>query len=219
MNIHSDEIVPPASAAFPTGAVLCVSRKKLPDAATVLTPDELAFFRAMSAIESRKTEWLWGRVVAKDAVRIFLERTPHERFTYEEVSINADRRGKPHATGPWAARIEISIAHSKGTVAAVAWDARFGAAGLDLEFPRTISEALVADTFSAAELALVGGPQNALALWCLKEAASKATGEGTRHRLQDIKVETLTELRCASIRFSTAHFAHRGATIAIARII
>ncbi len=219
MITHSDEIVPPPSAAFPSGAVLCVSRKKLPDAKTVLTPDELTFFNAMTAIESRKTEWLWGRVVAKDAVRLFLERTSHERFTYDETSIAVDRRGKPHVTGPWAARIEISIAHSKGIAAAVAWSASYGAAGLDLEYPRALSEALIDDTFSKTELELVNGPQNALALWCLKEAAAKATGEGTRHRLQDIKVESLTELRCASIRFSATRFAHRGATIAIARII
>lgn len=200
----SEEVALPAGSVLPAGAVLCASPASLPKdfftsghrvweqvlSMIVLSREERAFFRAMKAIDQRKAEWLLGRTAAKDAVRLFLQRNHGLRVGAADVEIVTDERGKPFATGHWMERITggvaVNLAHSNGTAVAVAWAASQGDAGIDLEFDRILTDALVADTFSAAERNL-GSP---VALWTLKEAAAKATGEGIRHKLRDLVIAT-----------------------------
>ncbi len=208
-------------AGMPPDAVLCVAENTPPDldaaAAEFLAADELAGFRSMKAIERRRAEWLLGRITAKEAVCLRAFRTEAKKILPNEFAIGATADGKPFVGGV-KPRVEISISHSRGVAAAVAWDAENGPAGIDLEFPRKISSSLVSETFTAAELALVGGEQNAIKLWCLKEAAAKATGEGIRFRLQNIAVVSLAELRSDAGRFACTLLEHRRALIAVARL-
>jgi hypothetical protein len=53
----------------------------------------------------------------------------------------------------------------------------------------------------------------------LEEAAAKATGDGVPRSLKDIVIVGLDELRGPGTSFSCAFIAHRGAHIAIARVI
>lgn len=198
----SEEIPLPADMGLPADAVACASPESLPKdfftsghrvwehvlSMIVLSREERAFFRAMKVNDQRKAEWVLGRTAVKDAVRLFLQRRHELRVGAADVEIVLDDRGKPSVTGYWKDRVPgevaVGIAHSNGTAVAVAWDARHGAAGIDLEFDRALADALVADTFTKAEQGL--GP--VVALWTLKEAAAKATGEGIRHKLSELTI-------------------------------
>lgn len=219
--------------ALPRDAVLRVSSEDLSAelkyaaarakfAAEILAPEELEKFAAMKAAPTREAEWLLGRASAKSAVIEFLEVTASLRVTAAEVVIVADERGKPFPTGAWLREIsegvEISIAHSRGVAVAVAWGGGNGPAGLDLEFPRAMSDALIDRSFTTEELNLVGERGNALELWCLKEAAAKVTGDGIFQSLRDITVVSRTELRGGGRIFSAVVAPFRGGYLAVARL-
>lgn len=215
---YCEELALPESA-LPTDAVLCAAREgcheelmreaeaRVAFAKDVMTGRELASFRSMSAVASREAEWLLGRCVAKRAVGLWMRRSQRIAVSSTEVEIRADERGKPFAAGDWLARVpqgvSISITHSRGDAVAVAWGAEHGAAGIDLEFPREMSDALVERSFSEAELARAGGRSRALELWCLKEAAAKATGDGIFKGLSELDVVSHSEVRGAGRTFST----------------
>lgn len=217
-----------AELGLPAGAVLCVSPRDRPAGLAAaadrsLAPAELVAFRDMKAIEGRRREWLLGRIAAKEAVALHLGERHGLDVPTAGVVVAPDARGKPHASGDWMRSVprgvSISIAHSKGLVAAVAWGGEHGPAGLDLERERRLSDALVERAFSAEELALAGGTQGALALWCLKEAAAKAAGRGIFASLADVRVESLTRLRGTGETYAAALLRHGDAQIAIARIL
>lgn len=212
--LHTLELKPlhlPADA-----AIVAVSGSPEPLASTILCCEEQAFFARLQAVETRRTEWLLGRYAAKEAAIRSLQRRGRPNIEHRAVQVRAAENGKPHLHGPDCERLAMNLSHAQGLAVAVVWPVEHGPAGIDVEFERALSPALVASTFTAHELALA----EPLTLWCVKEAVAKATGDGIRHRLRNITVLALEKkwarVECAGRGFAVELLGCRGATIAVA---
>jgi phosphopantetheine--protein transferase-like protein len=149
----------------------------------------------MKGSTSRRVEWLFGRVAAKEAVRRFLKDFYQARWSDADVQIWADDSGKPHALGAWSdfltTRLDIAIAHTAQFVVAVA--AANARVGVDVEsVSRDLSEEFAAGVFTPDELELaaqaVNPAQTIIRFWCAKEAVSKALGTGIRYSPREMVV-------------------------------
>lgn len=156
-------------------------------AGILLSPTEREDWNEMQGSTARRTEWLFGRAVAKESTRRFLEKYHQAHWTDADIPIWPDDSGKPHPLGPWRehanVKIDLSIAHTeKLIVAAVVANAKIG---IDVESAdRSLSEDFTRGVFSPAELEIAtstgSGPETMLRFWCAKEAISKALGTGIR---------------------------------------
>ncbi|UCC31089.1 MAG: polyketide synthase dehydratase domain-containing protein, partial [Phycisphaerales bacterium] len=150
----------------------------------ILSRRELAQYGDMTDDDRRK-EWLFGRAVAKDAVRTWVKRHYGLDLYPADVEIDNDEHGAPHGGGRWVSRIgvapQLTLSH-KGTVAVAAAGRR--ALGIDLERIEARDSGFDALVFDESELRLfskLNGDNRAewvTRAWCAKEAASKATGRG-----------------------------------------
>ncbi len=146
----------------------------------VCSPEELRRFLEMP-IGPRRTEWICGRSVAKDAVRTWIQRQGGPKLYPADIEIHQDAEGRPFATGPWIDEVpavpSLSIAHKGRTaIAAVGPDA----VGVDLEHVEPRAEGFALAAFGPEERDLIT-PADDLRLtlaWCAKEAAGKAAGVG-----------------------------------------
>ena len=146
---------------------------------------------------ARRTEWLFGRIAAKEAVRRFLERFYQARWSDADVQVYTDPSGKPLTEGPWQGhlwqnvRLDLSIAHtSRFVLAVVAMNARVG---VDVEASdRYLSDEFTHGVFlpDEQELAVnaVDSPSAIIRFWCAKEAVSKALGTGIRYSPRELVV-------------------------------
>ncbi len=137
----------------------------------------------------RRTEWLGGRIAAKDAVRnLLFERGRRSVFPLE-VGIGADATGRPRVTGPLAGNIRISIAHKPGIAVAIA---REGVdVGIDVETIEPRNDSFTAFAFGEDELRLLpaGNRDEWLTrFWSAKEATGKARGTGLAGNPRGFKV-------------------------------
>jgi len=164
----------------------------------VLGEGERRAFREMPGTVQRRTEWLFGRIAAKEAVRRFLHENYQARWSSADILIWADDQGKPHALGEWAdrlqsAKLDLAISHTRDfVVATVATNARVG---VDVESAsRDLSEEFTHGVFAAEELELAAessdAPSTFIRFWCAKEAVSKALGVGIRYSPRELVVET-----------------------------
>ena len=161
----------------------------------VLGSQERDEFRSMPGSTSRRTEWLFGRVAAKEAVRRYLKDFHQARWSDADIQIWRDDSGKPHALGAWgdylSAKIDIAIAHTAQFIIALA--AANARVGVDVEsVERDLSEEFTAGVFAPEELELAAGAANAaqaiIRFWCAKEAVSKALGTGIRYSPREMHV-------------------------------
>ena len=161
----------------------------------VLGTQERDEFRSMPGSASRRTEWLFGRVAAKEAVRRYLKDFHQARWSDADIQIWRDDSGKPHALGAWgdylAEKIDIAIAHTAQFVIALA--AANARVGVDVEsVTRDLSEEFTAGVFVPEELELAANAANAsqaiIRFWCAKEAVSKALGTGIRYSPREMHV-------------------------------
>ena len=161
----------------------------------ILDADERREFAGMTGSTSRRTEWLFGRVAAKEAVRRFLKTFYQARWSDADIRIWADDSGKPHALGAWndvlPVKLDIGIAHTAQFVVAVA--AANARVGVDVEqVSRDLSEEFTAGVFSPEELELstraANCSQQVVKFWCAKEAVSKALGTGIRYSPKEMRV-------------------------------
>jgi len=153
-------------------------------------------FAEMPGAINRRTEWLFGRIAAKEAVRRFLHDNYQARWTDADVYVWADGSGKPHALGAWqdrlSVRLDLAIAHTaQFVVAVVAANARVG---VDVELRgRALSEEFIRGVFGPDELELaanaVDAPAALVRFWCAKEAVSKALGTGIRYPPKELIVD------------------------------
>lgn len=171
----------------------------------ILSPVEREFWSSMRAVEKRRQEWLLGRSVAKEAVRLLLERKLHLHLSPSEIEIVPDPYGRPLVKcgkGPWlaAAPAAISIAHSHGTAIAMATLSADAQVGIDVESLARRREDFEAIAFSAQERSLLASlPTDlrrewALRMWCAKEALGKALGRGLSAGLlafQILRIDTV----------------------------
>jgi phosphopantetheine--protein transferase-like protein len=161
----------------------------------ILGAQERDEFRKMPGSASRRTEWLFGRVAAKEAVRRYMKDFHQARWSDADIQIWRDDSGKPHALGAWGdyltEKIDIAIAHTAKFVVAIA--AANARVGVDVEsVERDLSDEFTAGVFSEEELELAAGAANAsqavIRFWCAKEAVSKALGTGIRWSPREMHV-------------------------------
>jgi len=161
----------------------------------ILGAEERKAFREMTGSTSRRVEWLFGRVAAKEAVRRFLKDFYQARWSDADIRIWADDSGKPHAIGAWGdylnVRLDIAIAHTAQFVVAVA--AANARVGVDVEsVNRNLSEEFAQGVFTTEEQELAAQAANAaqamVKFWCAKEAVSKALGTGIRYSPKEMLV-------------------------------
>jgi phosphopantetheinyl transferase len=156
----------------------------------VLSRAEQELWRTLRLPEPRKVEWLLGRVVAKVALRAFLEKRYALRLSPAEVEVLPDAEGRPLPGGAWTSEVPglpiLSLSHAGGVAVAVAGDAA-AAAGVGVDVERT-ERRLGQDgerlAFTSGEQALLAALEEPgqgvwpLRLWCAKEAVAKAVGLG-----------------------------------------
>lgn len=163
----------------------------------ILCDEERKNFAQRTGSNSRRTEWLFGRIAAKEAVRRYLREAFQARWSDADVRIWADDLGKPHAIGEWSdglgLRLDIAIAHTSQFVIALA--APNHRVGVDVEsVQRNLSEEFAAGVFSPSELELAAQSINSshaiIRFWCAKEAVSKALGTGIRFSPKEMIVSS-----------------------------
>ena len=161
----------------------------------ILDASERREFAEMTGSASRRTEWLFGRVAAKESVRRFLKDFYQARWSDADIRIWADDSGKPHALGAWndflTTKLDIAIAHTAQFVVALA--AANAKVGVDVEsVSRDLSEEFAAGVFTPEEQELAAQAANAsqaiIKFWCAKEAVSKALGTGIRYSPKEMVV-------------------------------
>ena len=161
----------------------------------ILDASERREFAEMTGSASRRTEWLFGRVAAKESVRRFLKDFYQARWSDADIRIWADDSGKPHALGAWndflTTKLDIAIAHTAQFVVALA--AANAKVGVDVEsVSRDLSEEFAAGVFTPEEQELAAQAANAsqaiIKFWCAKEAVSKALGTGIRYSPKEMIV-------------------------------
>lgn len=161
----------------------------------VLSSAERKGFREKTGSASRRTEWLFGRIAAKEAVRRFLKDYYQARWSDADIQIWPDDMGKPHALGAWSefltTKLDIAIAHTAQFVIAIA--AANMRVGVDCESTaRDLSEEFTAGVFTPEELELAAQALNSsqaiIRFWCAKEAVSKALGTGIRYSPREMIV-------------------------------
>jgi phosphopantetheine--protein transferase-like protein len=170
--------------------------------------------------ESRRLEWLLGRVVAKDAVRQHVKERYGVVLCPADVEILPDGNGRPVVTGRWTDQVPcvplVSLSHSAGVAVAVVADCEVGrGVGVDIEHMGRMNEHVEALAFTSRErelLSSVSGSQKdgwPLRFWCAKEAAAKALGQGMVGGPQALVVQALdTKSGIAQISLA-GELAHR----------
>jgi malonyl CoA-acyl carrier protein transacylase/phosphopantetheinyl transferase len=163
----------------------------------LLSSEERAQYNAMPGSPERKLQWLFGRAVAKDAVRTYLLNRDGLQLAATDVVIRTDPSGKPHPDGAWAVdrnRVAVSISHSGELAVAVAGEMQDGGGlGIDVELHRDLNEDFLEGAFSRQDNRTFGSllhhtPRWGLRLWCAKEALAKAVGVGMRFDPKDITI-------------------------------
>lgn len=164
------------------------------DPAHWLTGDELAVLASWRS-ETRRAEWLAGRLAVKRLLRDSFGLPPHLCAVGRDGAAPCILPRGP--TGVPLARLCLSLSHSAGlgaaTVSDLGWE---GAAGIDVQIVRPVRPGLGARVLTLGESAQVkarfgdgGDPNGLLLLWALKEAAIKARRAAWGRALREIAVE------------------------------
>lgn len=162
-------------------------------ASATLSRSELTAWRELSVSQTRRIEWLFGRIAAKEAVRRCLLARYGRKWPSADIRIESDEQGKPRPEGEWrrfcGAPMDISITHTQDRIyAAAAPNSRIG---IDVEgIHRVLGEEFVSAAFSPLEQEVAAesgdGATALLRFWCAKEALSKALGTGLRYGTGDL---------------------------------
>lgn len=153
----------------------------------VLSRAEREAWKQDKRTPKRSIEWLLGRVVLKDAVRLLVKKKYGLDMCPADIDVRTDAYGKPsvllHGRMAGIAAPAVSLAHADGRVMAVALDGAQGV-GIDCEPVRSLQEGFDDVAFTVDEIALLSFGTDAdnlawrLRFWCAKEAVSKVIGRG-----------------------------------------
>jgi phosphopantetheinyl transferase len=165
----------------------------------LLSQAERQQWRNLRGLDIRRTEWLFGRAAAKDAVRRLVKEHYGIEVFPADVEIGKDADGRPFASllGMDESEImpSISIAHSDGLAVAIAGYCSEGQwLGIDIERLRPRREGFQEIAFSKDELTLLDSLADpardewVTRLWCAKEATAKALGKGLVEGPQSVAV-------------------------------
>jgi len=160
-----------------------------------LSERELNEFLHLKLSDERRTEWLFGRVAIKDAVRTLWHEMTGERLFTADIEINHDEFGKPAAslrgreTPPDFPAVSLSHCGPKMVSLAVS----SGRAGVDIEkiAPREAGFLKIAFNDRERKLLATLDPEMAewvARFWCAKEAAGKCLGRGLSDGPRGIEV-------------------------------
>ncbi|MEW6426946.1 MAG: beta-ketoacyl synthase N-terminal-like domain-containing protein [Thermodesulfobacteriota bacterium] len=153
----------------------------------ILNRRERQTWRELAFPEERRSEWLLGRLVAKEAVRRLLQKRGLPDIWPADLEIAADDHGRPQLIGPDFStpdrRPLISLSHSGGNAAAIAvWPQAAQSVGIDIEAVRELADDFAGAAFAPEEREwldrLPAAEKSAwlLPLWCGREAVVKAMG-------------------------------------------
>jgi phosphopantetheine--protein transferase-like protein len=172
----------------------------------ILSRREREIWLRLTEADKRRREWLLGRLVAKDAVRLFLKEKYGIKSCPADIEIFSDEYGRPIVRGDLVnelgCQLSISIAHwGEGSAALAGECTGHEGVGIDAEPLGRSHEGLEEIAFTAEEgthlsaVPLSRRKEWLLRLWCSKEAVAKALGRGMvgnpRNLLiQDVDVET-----------------------------
>ena len=174
------------------------------DASLWLIPTEQAVYGGWRS-ETRRAEWLAGRLAAK---RLLLE-----ELGIAPLSWSVERDGvAPSFAGLTLPDTLLSLSHSGGWGAATLSDVSAeGSAGIDIQRIRPVHPGLCARVFTSGEreqIAAHFGTEDSadgmLLLWALKEAAIKARRQAWGRPLRGIVVH-LEGMGSATITLENAH--------------
>jgi phosphopantetheine--protein transferase-like protein len=168
----------------------------------ILNHNEKKTFCNLGKSEKRQTEWLMGRLVAKDAVRMFLKQRYEMEVGPADVEITQDEYGCPMPQGAWAKEIEgvpaLSLAHTNGIAVAIAGYQNAGQkVGIDIEKIRSLEQGFETTAFAPKEVELLDSvtesarQQWVIRFWSAKEAAAKALGRGLVEGPRSLAVQAL----------------------------
>jgi len=171
-----------------------------------LSPSELRQFRELGGDEQKETDWLFGRLVAKDAVRVLWHARHQQRLFPADIIIEVDDNGRPTAAPRGATGPEpfptVSFAKVQDVVAALAV---FGPhAGIDLAYVRPRDAGFEGTAFDDEERTLLDslGPnrdQWIIRLGCAKQAVARAIGCPPNQELNSFGVR-YADLRTGTVK-------------------
>jgi phosphopantetheinyl transferase len=163
-----------------------------------LSRKEREHWQSMRAVDKRRHEWLLGRCVAKDAVRLLVKKHRGVELSPADIEIVPDAYGRPQVEGAWMRRLGIhpviSISHSSGTAVALAAADANQLIGIDIESLSQPRDGFEKIAFTEQERELVSALHHelrdewSLRIWCAKEAVSKALGRGLAAGLHALRV-------------------------------
>jgi 4'-phosphopantetheinyl transferase len=162
-----------------------------PHAETLLSPAEAATYAALKA-PKRRSDWLLGRITAKQLVAEYLGSTGSAP-SLNAIVIAADPDGAPYAS-MHGARLpfSLSISHSHDTALCALVAATGKTVGCDIEYIEARDAAFLSDFFTPAEqVAALAWPEPHTAttlLWSAKEAVLKALREGLRIDTKQVQI-------------------------------
>jgi phosphopantetheine--protein transferase-like protein len=168
----------------------------------LLNHNEKQIFRNLGKSKNRQIQWLMGRLVAKDAVRMFLKQRYKMELGPADVEIAQDEYGCPVPQGAWAKEIKavpaLSLAHTNGIAVAIAGYQNTGQRiGIDIEEIRSLEQGFETTAFAPKEVELLDSitesarQQWLIRFWSAKEAAAKALGRGLAEGPQSLAVQAL----------------------------
>lgn len=151
----------------------------------MLNQRERDFWYQLPEKGPRRTDWLLGRIAAKDALRQWVKQTFNLELAPVDIEILPTQLGKPVARFPQLEMVgnipDISISHSRGYIVAALAQSNMSI-GIDLERLNYIrNDDWFSYAFTKQELDLLPQPDSlpaVIGLWCAKEAAAKALGTG-----------------------------------------
>jgi phosphopantetheine--protein transferase-like protein len=154
----------------------------------MLNEKEREFWYSLPEKGPRRSDWLLGRIAAKDALRQWAKATFQLELAPVDIEILSAELGKPIVRCPELERLgslpALSISHSRGyVVAAVAKPGM--CVGIDIQRLDGIrADDVLNGAFTQPEIDLLAQlPQqdqatSIVGLWCAKEAAAKASSMG-----------------------------------------
>ncbi|MWV45376.1 4'-phosphopantetheinyl transferase superfamily protein [Paenibacillus sp. HJL G12] len=172
-------------------AALCIysnsSQEVFPEMEQVLHPTELAYGSTL-VYEKRRQDYLIGRYAAKIAIHAFDPST-----AMYDVQVGHGVFRQPIVRHPNESRIGVSISHSEGLAAAVAFEEEHPM-GIDIEYvPRLLLDTVLEQLTDFERRLLGSGPwskqDSAAALWVSKEALSKTLKTGLTTPLHIFEIE------------------------------
>lgn len=168
----------------------------------ILNRQERETWRNLRGTEARQSKWLAGKLVAKDAVRMFLKKHHGIELCPADIDIATDEHGGPVPQGAWTRDVEaipaVSLAHTDGlAVAVVGYCSNDQRVGIDVERIREYKPGFDNVAFVPEEQSLLLSLGESTRqewmtrFWCAKEAVAKALGHGLIEGPQSLAVQAL----------------------------